>query len=185
MAFRRMAPRLARGERFRASIAEQAEGVAILTEEMVAAGACVRVAPWPRTPSTIRWLPRVADGPLVSHSGDLGGEAPAAAWGDDQPTTRVWGIRPLGALDDVVDLEGAPAATGRAPLAGAPEHRPLNRCWPATLLRERPTGRSHRPAGASMSEPPRDLDIFPSCPGDHRACAEEQRRFPRVDDQGK
>ena len=28
---------------------------------------------------------------------------------------------PLGALDDVVDLEGAPAATGLAPAAGAPE----------------------------------------------------------------
>jgi len=31
---------------------------------------------------------------------------------------------PLGALEDVVDLEGAPAATGLAPPAGAPEQRP-------------------------------------------------------------
>jgi hypothetical protein len=34
---------------------------------------------------------------------------------------------PLGALDDVVDLEGAPAATGLGPLAGAPEHHPADR----------------------------------------------------------
>jgi len=30
---------------------------------------------------------------------------------------------PLGVLDDVVDLEAAPAATGLAPLAGAREQR--------------------------------------------------------------
>jgi hypothetical protein len=35
---------------------------------------------------------------------------------------------PLGALDDVVDLEGAPAATGLAPPAGAPEQCPSDRC---------------------------------------------------------
>jgi hypothetical protein len=34
---------------------------------------------------------------------------------------------PLGAFDDVVDLEGAPAATGLAPPAGAPEHHPADR----------------------------------------------------------
>src|SRR6266404_123055 len=34
---------------------------------------------------------------------------------------------PLGALDDVVDLEGAPAATGLAPPAGAPEDQPADR----------------------------------------------------------
>jgi hypothetical protein len=35
---------------------------------------------------------------------------------------------PLGALDDVVDLEGAPAPTGLAPPAGAPEYHPADRC---------------------------------------------------------
>jgi hypothetical protein len=83
-----------------------------------------------------------ADRPLISPSGDLDGEAPLAERGDDQPAPRVGGIRlgvagrterhqaveievraPLGALDDMVDLEGAPAATGLAP-AGAPEPRP-------------------------------------------------------------
>jgi hypothetical protein len=34
---------------------------------------------------------------------------------------------PLGALDDVVDLEGAAAATGLAPPAGAPAHHPADR----------------------------------------------------------
>jgi hypothetical protein len=34
-----------------------------------------------------------ADGPLVSPSGDLGGEAPVAERGDDQPAARVGGIR--------------------------------------------------------------------------------------------
>ena len=34
---------------------------------------------------------------------------------------------PLGALDDMVHLEGAPAATGLAPPAGAPEHEPADR----------------------------------------------------------
>jgi hypothetical protein len=34
---------------------------------------------------------------------------------------------PLGALDDVVDLEGAPAATGLAPPAGAPQYHPADR----------------------------------------------------------
>ena len=78
------------------------------------------------------------NGPLVSASGDLGGEAPVSERGDNQAAARVGGIRlrmtwrterhqaveievraPLGALDDVVDLEGAPAATGVAPPAGA------------------------------------------------------------------
>ena len=34
---------------------------------------------------------------------------------------------PLGAFDDVVDLEAAPAATGLAPPAGAPDHHPADR----------------------------------------------------------
>ncbi len=70
----------------------------------------------------------------------LNGEAPVAVRGDDQAAARVGGIRlgvarrterhqaveievraPLGALDDVVDLEGVPAATGLGPPAGAPE----------------------------------------------------------------
>jgi hypothetical protein len=34
----------------------------------------------------------------------------------------------LGALDEVVDLKGAPAATGLAPPAGAPEDQPADRC---------------------------------------------------------
>jgi hypothetical protein len=34
---------------------------------------------------------------------------------------------PLGALDDVVDLEGTPAATGLAPPTGAVEHYPADR----------------------------------------------------------
>ena len=69
-----------------------------------------------------------------------------AEWGDDQAAARVGGIRlgmarraerhqpveievraPLGALDDVVDLEGAPAATGLAPPAGASEHQAADR----------------------------------------------------------
>ena len=73
-----------------------------------------------------------ADGPLVSASGDLDGESPVAERGDDQAAARVGGIglgmtrgaerhqpveievrAPLGALDDVVDFEGAPA--GRRP----------------------------------------------------------------------
>jgi hypothetical protein len=83
---------------------------------------------------------RRADLPLVSPLSDLDGEAPAAERGDDQPAVHVGSIRlgmarrterhqaveikvraPLGALDDVVDLEGAPAATGLAPPAGAEE----------------------------------------------------------------
>jgi hypothetical protein len=65
-----------------------------------------------------------ADRPLISLSGDLAGEAPLAERDDDQAAARVGGIRlgmargaerhqaveievraPLGALDDVVDLE--------------------------------------------------------------------------------
>jgi len=65
-----------------------------------------------------------ADRPLISPSGDLAGEAPLAERDDDQAAARVGGIRlgmargaerhqaveievraPLGALDDVVDLE--------------------------------------------------------------------------------
>ena len=34
-----------------------------------------------------------ADGPLISSSGDLGGEAPGAERGDDQAAARVGGIR--------------------------------------------------------------------------------------------
>ena len=34
---------------------------------------------------------------------------------------------PQGALDDVVDLEGAPAATSLAAPAGAPDHHPADR----------------------------------------------------------
>ena len=71
--------------------------------------------------------------PLISPAGDLDGEAPGAEGGDDQPTTRVGGIRlgmawrterphaveievgpPLGAFDDVVDLEGAPVVEDSA-----------------------------------------------------------------------
>ena len=71
--------------------------------------------------------------PLISPSGHLDGEVPGAARADDQPAACVGGIRldvarraechqaveievrgPLGALDDVVDLEGAPTATGLA-----------------------------------------------------------------------
>jgi hypothetical protein len=78
------------------------------------------------------------NGPLVSASGDLGGEAPVSERGDNQAAARVGGIRLrmtwrterhqaveievralLGALEDVVDLQGAPAATGVAPPAGA------------------------------------------------------------------
>ena len=90
--------------------------------------------------------------PLVSSSGDLDGEAPGAQRGDDQAAARVGGIglgmarrterhqaveiegrAPLGALDDVVELEGAPAATGLALPAGAPERKvalpgPTNSC---------------------------------------------------------
>ena len=73
-------------------------------------------------PTTALGYARMAH--LFSPSGDLDGEAPSAEWGDDQPAPRVGGIRlgmawgterhqpvelevraPLGALDDVVDLE--------------------------------------------------------------------------------
>ena len=88
-----------------------------------------------------------ADRPLISPSGGLEGEVPGAARGDDQPAAGVGGIRlgmarrterhqqveieiraSLGALDDVVNLEGAPAATGLAPPTGAPERHPSDRC---------------------------------------------------------
>jgi len=83
------------------------------------------------------------DRPLIGPADDLDDEAPLAERGDDQAAARVGGIRsgmawrterrqaveievraPLGALDDVVDFEAALAATGLAPLAGAPEQRP-------------------------------------------------------------
>jgi hypothetical protein len=70
----------------------------------------------------------------------LDSEAPVAQQTDDEPAPSVGGIRlrmirgterhqaveievraALAALDDVVDLEGAPAATGLAPPAGAEE----------------------------------------------------------------
>jgi hypothetical protein len=81
-----------------------------------------------------------AERPLVGRSGELGGEAPVTERGDNQPAARVGGIRlgmagraerhqavaievraPLGALDDVVDLEGAPRHHGCAltPLGGS------------------------------------------------------------------
>jgi hypothetical protein len=69
-----------------------------------------------------------ADGPLISSSGDLDGEAPGAERGDEHPATHVGGIRlgmawraerhqaveievraPMGALDDVVDPRGRPS----------------------------------------------------------------------------
>ncbi len=82
-----------------------------------------------------RLSPRLrADGPLVSPSGDLDGEAPGAEWGDDQAAAHVGGIRlgmawrterhqaveievraPLGALDDVVDLRGRPSGPQTSP----------------------------------------------------------------------
>src|SRR5258708_21718195 len=72
-----------------------------------------------------RWFGRLrADRPLISPSGDLNGEAPGTERGDDQAAAHVGGIRlrmarrterhqaveievraPLGALDDVVDLD--------------------------------------------------------------------------------
>ena len=86
-----------------------------------------------------------ADGPLIGPPGDTDGEAPRGERGDDQPAAGVGGIRlgmarraerhqtvevevraPLGALDDVMDLEGAPAAGRSAPPAGAPQHRWLD-----------------------------------------------------------
>jgi len=92
------------------------------------------------------WSGRLrTDRPLISPSGDLEGEVPLAERTDDEPAPRVGGIglgvargaehhqaveievrAPLGALDDVVDLEGAPAATGLAPPAGAPEDHPAD-----------------------------------------------------------
>jgi hypothetical protein len=52
--------------------------------------------------------------PLVSPSGGLDGEAPVAERGDDQATrterhqpVEIEVPSPLGALDDVVDLEGS------------------------------------------------------------------------------
>jgi hypothetical protein len=86
------------------------------------------------------------DRPLISPSGDLEDEAPVAQRGDHQPAPHVGGVglgvarrterhqaveievrAALGALDDVVDFEGAPAATGLAAPAGPPEHYPSDR----------------------------------------------------------
>ncbi len=100
------------------------------------AGLAGRPAPlWGGGP--VVWSLR-SDRPLISPPGDLDAEAPLAEWGDDQPAVHVGGIRlvvarrterhqpveievraSLGALDDMVDLEGAPAATGLTPPAGA------------------------------------------------------------------
>jgi hypothetical protein len=74
------------------------------------------------------------DGPLVSPSGDLDGQAPGAERPDDQATACVGGIRlgmarraerhqvveikvraPLGALDDVVELGEPSAVLGPTP----------------------------------------------------------------------
>jgi hypothetical protein len=84
--------------------------------------------------------------PLVGPSDDLERELALPQQRDHQPAPQVRRVRlhvawrteryqpvdievraPLGALDDVVDLEGAPAATGLAPPAGAPEHHPADR----------------------------------------------------------
>ena len=81
----------------------------------------------------------------LSAPGHLDGEAPVAERGDDQPAVRVRSIRlrmapgaerdqtvevevraPLGALDDMVNLEGAPVAGRSAPPAGAPQHHSLD-----------------------------------------------------------
>jgi hypothetical protein len=67
-----------------------------------------------------------ADRPLVSPADDLDGEAPGIRLGMTGRTERHQAVEievraPLGALDDVVDLEGAPAATGLAPPVGAPK----------------------------------------------------------------
>jgi hypothetical protein len=119
-----------------------------------------------------------AERPLVSPAGDLGGEPAVAEWGDDQPAARVGGIglgmagraerhqavelevrAPLGALDDVVDLEGALAVAGLAPSSGragtpfvgsllARYPRVLTRC---SLLRE--IGGFSRFTGGCLDEP--------------------------------
>jgi hypothetical protein len=109
------------------------KSVPFIVRPAQAAAVCGLIAPWVCCP-------------LVSPSGDLASEAPVAKRGDDQAAASVGGIclgmagraecdqaveievrAPLGALDDVVDLEGVPAATGLAPPAGAPEHRPADR----------------------------------------------------------
>ncbi len=73
-----------------------------------------------------------ADGPLISSSGDLDGEAPVAERGDEHPAAHVGGIRlgmawraerheaveievraPMGTLDDVVDF-GDPSAAAKS-----------------------------------------------------------------------
>src|SRR6266851_8169241 len=91
---------------------------------------------------------------------ELEDEPSATGRHHDEPTARVGGIRlrmtwrterhqaveievraPLGALDDVVDLEGAPAATRLAPPAGAPEDHPAD-------LRPLPQGGRRAPRGA-------------------------------------
>ncbi len=49
---------------------------------------------------------------------------------------------PLGALDEVVDLEGAPAAIDLAPPAGAPDHCPSDVCLDLQGLERQQAGRS-------------------------------------------
>ena len=129
---------------FRGSLPDRAPGAPRL-----------RGAPRARTIDGLRLHP---DGPLISPAGDLEAEAPVAEWGDEQPTARVGGFclglarrterhqpieievrAPLGALDDVVDLEGAPAATGLAPPAGASEHHPADRRKALPALSSGPT----------------------------------------------
>ncbi len=102
--------------------------------------------------SSWTWRIRITGGhplraghPLVRPLDDLEGEATLAKRSDHQPAACIGriGLRmarrterdelveikvraALGALDDVVDLEGAPAATGLAPPAGTPEDHPAD-----------------------------------------------------------
>jgi hypothetical protein len=80
----------------------------------------------------------------------------------------------LGALDDVVDLEGAPAATGLAPPAGAPDHQPADR---RPLLQ----GGRRAPRGA------RAAPLDPAVRGCANAptCSERSQRRPRVCPRGQ
>jgi hypothetical protein len=114
-----------------------------------------------------------ADRPLISTPGDLEGEVPFAERTDGQPAARVGGIglgvarrterhqaveievrAALGAVDDVVDLEGAPAATGLAAPAGTPEDHPTDG-RPFLTRRRRPAQGNGRVGSEGISTFPK------------------------------
>src|SRR5713101_4584711 len=101
------------------------------------------------------------------------------------PAGRDRSPSPLGALDDVVDLEGAPTATGLAPPAGAPEHHPADRrplleggCGAAGGARAAsldPAARGCADAHARPERPPQRRSQL--CPRGQKLCLRIAVRF--------